>query len=65
MPNAVAALGGPDAITEPLDPYDFLDGGLWSRSFQQSLGAVVRAIPGVVRLEFELRYQPAAGGAGA
>ncbi len=31
---------------------------------QQSLGAVVRAIPGVVRLEFELRYQPAAGGAG-
>jgi hypothetical protein len=32
---------------------------------QQSLGAVVRAIPGVVRLEFELRYQPAAGGAGA
>ncbi len=35
---------------------------------QQSLGAVVRAIPGVVRLEFELRYQPEggpAGGAGA
>ena len=31
---------------------------------QQSLGAVVRAIPGVVRLEFKLRYQPAAGRAG-
>jgi len=31
---------------------------------QQSLGAVVRAIPGVVRLEFELLYQPVAGGAG-
>ena len=31
---------------------------------QQSLGAVVRAIPGVVRLEFDLRYQPVAGGAG-
>ena len=31
---------------------------------QQSLGAVVRAIPGVVRLEFELRYEPVAGGAG-
>ena len=25
---------------------------------QQSLGAVVRAIPGVARLEFKLRYQP-------
>ena len=35
---------------------------------QQSLGAVVRAVPGVARLEFKLRYQPAAGrasGAGA
>lgn len=31
---------------------------------QQSLGAVVRAIPGVARLEFKLRYQPAAGEAG-
>jgi len=31
-----------------------------SGTVQQSLGAVVRAIPGVVRLEFELRYQPAA-----
>ena len=31
---------------------------------QQSLGAVVRAIPGVARLEFKLRYQPAAGRAG-
>jgi len=32
---------------------------------QQSLGAVVRAIPGVVRLEFDLRYQRGGGGAGA
>ena len=32
---------------------------------QQSLGAVVRAIPGVERLEFKLRYQPAVGGPGA
>ncbi len=35
---------------------------------QQSLGAVVRAVPGVARLEFRLRYQPTsgqAGGAGA
>jgi len=35
---------------------------------QQSLGAVVRAVSGVARLEFKLRYQPAAGrasGAGA
>jgi len=35
---------------------------------QQSLGAVVRAVPGVARLEFKLRYEPAAaraGGAGA
>ena len=31
---------------------------------QQSLGAVVRAVPGVARLEFKLRYQPAAGRAG-
>ncbi len=31
---------------------------------QQSLGAVVRAVPGVARLEFKLRYQPAAGEAG-
>ena len=31
---------------------------------QQSLGAVVRAVPGVARLEFNLRYQPAAGRAG-
>ena len=34
---------------------------------QQSLGAVVRAVPGVERVEFELRYEPPpepAGGAG-
>ena len=29
---------------------------------QQSVGAVVRAIPGVERLEFKLRYQPPAEG---
>lgn len=31
---------------------------------QQSLGAVVRAIPGIVRVEFELEYEPRAGGSG-
>ena len=31
---------------------------------QQSLGALVRALPGVTRLEFKLRYQPTAGQAG-
>ena len=31
-----------------------------SGTVQQSLGAVVRAVPGVVRLEFRLRYRPAA-----
>lgn len=29
-----------------------------SGTVQQSLGAVVRAIPGVARVEFELRYRP-------
>jgi osmotically-inducible protein OsmY len=28
------------------------------QSIQQSLGAVVRAVPGVERLEFDLEYQP-------
>ena len=31
---------------------------------QQSLGAVVRAIPGVERVEFELEYAPRAGQSG-
>ena len=31
-----------------------------SGTVQQSLGAVVRAVPGVARVEFHLRYQPAA-----
>jgi hypothetical protein len=31
---------------------------------QQSLGAVVRAIPGVGRVEFELEYEPRAGAGG-
>jgi hypothetical protein len=31
---------------------------------QQSVGAVVRAIPGIGRVEFELEYEPPAGGSG-
>ena len=33
-----------------------------SGTVQQSLGAVVRAIPGVTSLKFELRYRPEGGG---
>ena len=31
-------------------------------AIQQSLGAVVRAVPGVERAEFNLQYRPAGGG---
>ena len=31
-------------------------------TIQQSLGAVVRAVPGVQRVEFNLQYRPAGGG---
>lgn len=31
-------------------------------TIQQSLGAVVRAVPGVERVEFNLQYRPPAGG---
>ena len=33
-----------------------------SGTVQQSLGAVVRAIPGVESVEFELEYEPSPGG---
>jgi len=33
-------------------------------TIQQSLGAVVRAVPGVERIEFNLQYRPAAGAGG-
>ena len=35
-----------------------------SGTVQQSLGAVIRAIPGVTRVEFSLRYRPAPGPGG-
>jgi len=35
-----------------------------SATVQQSLGAVVRAIPGVERVEFDLQYQPPADPSG-